>query len=142
MNSLTTTCEIGKLSLHQTATKPLYETPQSSLQLNAYQRYSSISNSLVAHAQQHTPSGERRGFLCGMSPRAIKGRHLITGLNRGRLRTCVMNSRPSDAGSLGYFINPETQCPSRTRALLLSSIRPPPRQAANCSVPRNTTFLP
>lgn len=36
-----------------------------------------------------------------------------------RLGTCVMNSRPSDAGSPGYFINPEAQCSSITKAPLL-----------------------
>jgi len=64
MNSLTTTCEIGKLSLHQTATKPLYETPQSSLQLNAYQRYSSISNSLVVHTLNNTHPREKEEGFC------------------------------------------------------------------------------
>lgn len=40
----------------------------------------------------------------------------------------------------GYFINPEAQCSSRTKAPLLSSLRPPPpRQTAEYSLPRLIT---
>lgn len=54
------------------------------------------------------------------SQRVIKGRPLHHRVKPRRLGTCVMNSRPSGAGTWGYFINPEAQCSYRTKAPPLS----------------------
>ncbi len=138
MNSLKTTCEIEKqmsLFLHQTAVKPLCKTTQNTLYLNsvAYQHYLSIFKSFYSLTLNNNLPQETGDCFCVV--------FLSMEVKPWRLGTCVMNSMPSDAEFLGYFINSKAQCSSITKAPLLSCLRPPPRQTAKYSLPSTSLHI-
>lgn len=126
------------LSLHQTV---IYKASLNSLQLNyvADQHYLSIFSLLALTLNNKLPQETEECFCVVFISMGDPGPALDHRVKLWWPGTCVMNSRPSDTRSWGYFINPEAQCSSRGKASLLSSLRPPLKQTAKYSLPWNIT---
>lgn len=112
--------------------------PQNYLQFKpvAYQHYLSIFKCVFgvssgSCAQQQTPWGDRSGLLCGIS---LHGWSRASTWSHGwtvETEDMCNESKALRCRILGIFHQSRSsQCSSRTKAPLLSSLRPPPRQTS------------